>query len=146
MKNSLRQKPDRGFHRVLAEIQRTRREEDRDRRLRSPAAGAAFPFVESETHEALDWRDESDFFVDDEPPPAESENLLSDSPEAIALELGLDRMLSEEELSRARRRFMWRNHPDRCSEAQRPLADRRVAVANMLIDRARAKLDGARRR
>jgi hypothetical protein len=41
---------------------------------------------------------------------------------------------------------MWRNHPDRCSEAQRPLADRRVAVANMLIDRARAKLVGARRR
>jgi len=146
MKNPLRQKPDRGFHRILADIQRARREEERDRRLRSPAAGAAFPFVESETREAPDWRDEADFFIDDEPPPAESERLLSDSPEAIALELGLDRTLSEEELNRARRRFMWRNHPDRCSEAQRPLADRRVAVANMLIDRARAKLVGARRR
>ncbi|HLH48121.1 MAG TPA: hypothetical protein VKV96_02165 [Roseiarcus sp.] len=146
MKDPLRQKPDRGFHRVLADIQRARREEERDGRLRSPAAGAAFPFVENETHEAPDWGNEADFFIDDEPRPAENERLLSDSPEAIALELGLDQTLSEDELNRARRRFMWRNHPDRCSEAQRPLADRRVAVANMLIDRARAKLARARRR
>jgi len=43
-------------------------------------------------------------------------------------------------LTRLRRRYMWANHPDRCADAPRERANRRVGIANMLIDRARAAL------
>jgi hypothetical protein len=133
------------FHRILADVQRSRRREHEDGSpLVNPAAGAAFPFVESEAGPPAAWQDALDFFVESEEPVSiELDARLSDDPEAIARELSLDRLSSEEDLNRARRRFMWRNHPDRLPESQRALADRRVAVANMLIDRAVAKLDGA---
>ena len=35
---------------------------------------------------------------------------------------------------------MWVNHPDRRPDAPRELANRRVAIANMLLDRAEAAL------
>ncbi len=41
---------------------------------------------------------------------------------------------------------MWANHPDRRPDAPRELANRRVAIANMLLDRAEAALAGKRRR
>jgi hypothetical protein len=70
---------------------------------------------------------------------------MSDNPDAIAAELGLARALTREQLKRARRRFMWENHPDRHPDAPRDLANRRVAIANMLIDCAEEALrkDGA---
>lgn len=70
---------------------------------------------------------------------------LSDNPESIAAELGLSRAHTRDQLKRARRRFMWENHPDRRLDAPRDLANRRVAIANMLIDRAEQALrkDGA---
>ena len=65
---------------------------------------------------------------------------LSDDPESIAAELGLADAHSHDELNRARRRFMWDNHPDRRPDAPRELVNRRVAIANMLIDRAHRAL------
>ena len=66
-------------------------------------------------------------------------------PDSIAAELGLTRAHTREQLKQARRRFMWENHPDRHADAPRDLANRRVAIANMLIDRAEKALreDGA---
>jgi hypothetical protein len=88
-----------------------------------------------------------------EPPPieptaprAEPAAPLSDDPEAIAAELGLSDAPTLADLSRARRRFMWANHPDRRPDAPRELANRRVAIANMLLDRAEAALAANRRR
>jgi hypothetical protein len=66
----------------------------------------------------------------------------SDDPAAIAAELGLSDALSPAALNRARRRFMWENHPDRRPDLSRELANRRVAIANMLIDRALARPRG----
>ena len=66
----------------------------------------------------------------------------SDDPAAIAAELNLSDALSPEALNRARRRFMWENHPDRRPDLSRELANRRVAIANMLIDRALARPGG----
>jgi hypothetical protein len=57
-------------------------------------------------------------------------------PDVIAAELGLAWAMSRDDLKRARRRFMWENHPDRRPDAPPELANRRVAIANMLIDRA----------
>ncbi len=56
--------------------------------------------------------------------------------EDIAAELGLHNPKTMAELLRARRRFMWDNHPDRRRDLDRDLANRRVAMANMLLDRA----------
>ena len=71
---------------------------------------------------------------------------LSDDPDAIAAELGLSGVPTLADLSRARRRFMWANHPDRRPDAPRELANRRVAIANMLLDRAEAALTANWRR
>ena len=71
---------------------------------------------------------------------------LSDDPDAIAAELGLSGAPTLADLSRVRRRFMWANHPDRRPDAPRELANRRVAIANMLLDRAEAALTANRRR
>ncbi|WP_158815853.1 hypothetical protein [Methylocapsa sp. S129] len=70
----------------------------------------------------------------------ESRRPAGDTAEAILDELGLSENLTYEELNQARRLYMWRNHPDRHDEAQRESATRRVAIANMLVDRAQARL------
>ena len=136
----------RAFSRVLADVGRSGgASSHRAGRALNPAANAAFPFIDGEADDSAPV-DPTDWFVElDEPLPIESDEPLSESPEAIALELGLDRAVSEEDLSRAKRRFMWRNHPDRRGQSQRGNANRRVAIANMLIDRARAKLAAGRR-
>jgi hypothetical protein len=79
-------------------------------------------------------------------PPVEPAAPLTDDPDAIAAELGLSGAPTLADLSRVRRRFMWANHPDRRPDAPRELANRRVAIANMLLDRAEAALAANRRR
>jgi len=59
-------------------------------------------------------------------------------PEDIAAELNLTTLRTKADVARARRRFMWDNHPDRRKDLDRELANRRVAVANMLLDRVLA--------
>ena len=85
-----------------------------------------------------------------EPPPAaprfEPAAPLTDDPDAIAAELGLSGAPTLADLKRVRRRFMWANHPDRRPDAPRDLANRRVAIANMLLDRAEAALAANRGR
>ena len=71
---------------------------------------------------------------------------MTDDPDAIAAELGLRGAPTLADLSLVRRRFMWANHPDRRPDAPRELANRRVAIANMLLDRAEAALAVKRRR
>jgi hypothetical protein len=91
--------------------------------------------------EALAWFEEQE----EPPPPLPEQRLPKDeSPEGILRELGLTDRFTREEIGRARRLFMWRNHPDRHGEAERENATRRVAIANMLLDRAQARLAGER--
>ena len=59
-------------------------------------------------------------------------------PEDIAAELSLTALRTKADVARARRRFMWENHPDRRKDIDREIANRRVAVANMLLDRVLA--------
>ena len=73
-----------------------------------------------------------DFARDSAPP----EPLPSDAMDAIASELDLPGNADSASLRRLRRRFLWANHPDRRPDLPRDLANRRVAIANMLIDRA----------
>jgi len=91
--------------------------------------------------QALDWVAESQEAV---PAPAVA-GPPSDDPDAIAAELGLSSAVTYDQLNRARRRFMWNNHPDRRPDAPRELANRRVAIANMLVDRAQGALARGRR-
>ena len=84
--------------------------------------------------------------LDSVAPPAEPVAPLTDDPDAIAAELGLGAAPTLAQISIVRRRFMWANHPDRRPDAPRELANRRVAIANMLLDRAEAALAVKRRR
>jgi hypothetical protein len=54
----------------------------------------------------------------------------------LAEELRLSPDLSVEELRRLRREFAIYNHPDRVTASERELATRRMALVNVLIDRA----------
>jgi hypothetical protein len=98
-------------------------------------AGAEFP-TDERWDQALDWI-EAPQEAASAPKPAA---LPSADPDAIAAEIGLTRALTHEELKRARRRFMWNNHPDRRPDVPRELANRRVAIANMLFDKAQQAL------
>lgn len=80
----------------------------------------------------------------DPPPPRPAPPRPNARPEDIAAELGLAELKTSVDVAQARRRFMWDNHPDRRADLDRELANRRVAIANMLLDRALAVL--ARRR
>jgi hypothetical protein len=79
------------------------------------------------------------------PTSAAREPLPQGDIEAIRGELQLAALATRAELQQARRRFMWANHPDRRPDLPRDLATRRVATANMLIDRALRDLGPARR-
>lgn len=70
-----------------------------------------------------------------------AETLPSTEPKAIAKELGLDsNVVPAEELSRRRRTFAFRNHPDRVAPHLREVAMVRMQVANSLIDEAERKV------
>jgi hypothetical protein len=84
---------------------------------------------------AAAWTPEADPPPPPAPPPAPAPLRLSAAPEAIAEVLNLNALTSLAEVAQARRRFMWANHPDRRPDLDRDLANRRVAVANMLLDR-----------
>jgi hypothetical protein len=56
--------------------------------------------------------------------------------QAVALELQLSDTLEPAELERMRRRFAYRNHPDRVGPTQQARALQRMTVANALIDQA----------
>jgi hypothetical protein len=89
---------------------------------------------------ALAWVPESE-----EPEPAPAKPSPPPSPPCpppsvdlkdIGRELRLSETATVDELNRSRRRFCWENHPDRHPEWPDRVANRRVAIANMLIDRA----------
>lgn len=64
----------------------------------------------------------------DRPKPQKTED------EAIAEELGLSPDLGAIDLKRIRRDFAKKNHPDRFEPPERSGAERRMSIANMLID------------
>jgi hypothetical protein len=94
---------------------------------------------------ALDWTDEP---TDPAPPPQtpshEPAGRSGDTSIEIAAELGLSAALTPDQLTSRWRDFVWRNHPDRQPSAAREVANRRVAIANTLYDRARRELTKAR--
>jgi hypothetical protein len=139
------------FERVLDEVERSDGRPVRvGRSLGHPFATFSAP-IDSRPGESLAPSERWDRALDWIAEPHEAAGVarppvaLSDNPDSIAAELGLSRVLTRDQLKRTRRRFMWDNHPDRRPEIPRDLANRRVAIANMLIDRVEAALlkDGA---
>jgi len=61
---------------------------------------------------------------------------LTTDPQAIAAELAISDRMGIADLNRLRREFARANHPDRCLDAERHDATRRMMIANMLIDSA----------
>jgi len=143
------------FGQILDTLGAPRRDETPDRVFANPLASAIAPIpleaasvpgVKNLWDHAFAWmldrapEASPDFCDRTTPGPAAPAPAPSDDAETIAAELGLTSASTRDELHRARRRFMWRNHPDRRPEMAPGLANRRVAVANMLIDRALERL------
>jgi hypothetical protein len=142
------------FGSVLAEVESGGGDPDRIARPLGYPFAAVDPPAETADSPTSAW-DQALAWVEaaGEPPPVEPAAPrvepaapLTDDPDAIAAELDLGDAPTLAELSRVRRRFMWANHPDRRRDAPRELANRRVAIANMLLDRAEAALAAPRRR
>jgi len=95
---------------------------------------------------AAAWTPEADPPPPRPAPPATETPKPSARPEAVADELGLAGLKTPADLAKVRRRFMWDNHPDRRKDLDRELANRRVAIANMLLDRALAAMQRRRAR
>jgi hypothetical protein len=137
------------FGNILEALDAPRRGGGSERRFANPLSTATAPIpadagddpgVENLWDHAFAWALDRAPDVPPEPPPVDLEvPLPSDDPESIATELELASFSTSDEFHRARRRFMWRNHPDRRPEIPAALANRRVAIANMLIDRALKK-------
>jgi hypothetical protein len=75
---------------------------------------------------------------------SETKGPCEDNQEAIASEFGIGGALTERQLTRRWRAFVWRNHPDRQPPDARERATERVAIANTLYDRARSELTKGR--
>lgn len=71
---------------------------------------------------------------------------LSVDPAEIGRELGLESVSDAAALLRIRRKFAFRNHPDRMPQHMRQRAMLRMQIANMLIDEARRKMARSPRR
>jgi hypothetical protein len=150
---SMAQRNDSTFSRVLDEVVRS---DDSERRFGRAGMPHGYPFatlappVQSDASrecgpserwdQALDWIAEPQ----DAASAPDMAGAPSDNAALIAAELGLTGALTHDELNRARRQFMWNNHPDRRPDVPRELANRRVAIANMLVDRAQSALTGRR--
>ena len=94
---------------------------------------------------ALDWTDEpTDLAPPPQNPSREPAGRSGDTSIDIAAELGLSAALTLDQLTSCWRDFVWRNHPDRQPVAARERANRRVAIANTLYDRARRERDKVR--
>lgn len=72
-------------------------------------------------------------------------HLLRLLPDEIAADLGLTPLDTIASLQDKRRAFARANHPDRVHEVHRHLANERMTVANLLIDRAIARLSAGHR-
>lgn len=139
------------FQDVLEGIRR--REEIEDDRLadeivaRRFSAAASFVGIErSEADADRLWDRAATFTPYEEDSALPEPEPASEDPAAIAGELGLGFDLSAAQLQAARRRFMWLNHPDRRKDIPADLANRRVAIANMLIDLALSRPQARARR
>jgi hypothetical protein len=133
------------FRRILDEVRGTDRAEPAPAAGRAsfanPLARAAPPIAERADRSvgASPRWDQAWAFVDDLDAPGgdpAARDMPGDHLEALARELGLCEARDRKDLRRIRRRFMWLNHPDRRPDLPREFANRRVALANMLIDRA----------
>jgi hypothetical protein len=144
--------PEAEFRRILAEVRRAEALQEgrprQDGELATPAPSlsleALFSLDDAQARTpggASHWAAAMAFLEELEEPAAPAPRQpKAESPEAILAELGLSERLTLAEISQLRRLYMWRNHPDRHSEAERENATRRTAIANMLLDRAQARL------
>jgi hypothetical protein len=138
---------DSAFSHILDEVERL---DEGERRLGSveAALGRSFasfaapfaPDAKGQYGPSEGWDQALDWVAEPQEPAPAVARPPSDDPDAIAAELGLSSALTYDQLNRARRRFMWNNHPDRRPDVPRELANRRVAIANMLVDRAQGAL------
>jgi hypothetical protein len=134
------------FEHLLSGLQHSQASPARDsaapETFANPFAGAALPIGDEAADPGVAdlWDRAAAWAPDSEGDEAPKFADPSDDVEAISKELGLTNASTREEILGARRRFMWKYHPDRRPEISGNSAGRRVAVANTLVDVALAAL------
>jgi hypothetical protein len=142
---------DDAFQRALDEARRRDREpsDEESGAAGGPRVRASFEFGlgsgsggEARFGLALDWTDEPTDQAGSQAATsaAEAAPNPADTSAEIAAELGLSAPLTPDQLASRWRDFVWRNHPDRQPLHARERANTRVAIANILYDRARRQL------
>lgn len=130
------------FEHLLSGLQRSRASPEPDpaapETFANPLASAALPIGDEAADPGVAdlWDYAAAWAPDSEADEAPASPAPGDDVEAIAKELDLANASTRGEIHRARRRFMWKYHPDRRPDISADSAGRRVAVANMLVDRA----------
>ena len=113
--------------------------------VRASRSGGWFPFfaIDAETVIAPDVGGSALYYAD------EANDLVApivdiEDEDRIAVELDLDSVTTFADLARTRRAFALRNHPDLFHPRLRAMANRRMQLANMLLDRRRGKIEAGR--
>lgn len=113
--------------------------------LGASRSGGWFPFfaIDAETVTAPDVGGSALYYAD------EANDLVApivdiEDEDRIAVELDLDSVTTFADLARTRRAFALRNHPDLFHPRLRAMANRRMQLANMLLDRRRGKIEAGR--
>jgi len=139
------------FREILETLEAPETDARRDNGFANPLSTAAGPISDGCDQPGAEnlWEHAFAWAVESRPPDAPREPPVapgaaraapSEDAETIAAELGLTSASTRDEIRRARRRFMWRNHPDRSPDIPTGLANRRAATANRLVDRALREL------
>jgi hypothetical protein len=126
---------DRGFDQVLEAVERAATSETGER------AAAAYRgrivlecLLEQAEHAARPSHDALTELYVERPQPVPAPGPADYA--SVAEELGLRPGLTPRELNASRRAFALANHPDRVPHPHRDEATRRMAIANILVDRA----------
>ncbi len=126
-------------------------DEATDAALQSPGnreatrQGRWFPLFATggETVGSLDMGDAAAYYREEADDLADPIVEIEDE-DRVAAELDLDSVATLADLARARRAFALRNHPDLFHPRLRMIADRRMQLANMLLDRRRREIEAGR--
>lgn len=106
--------------------------------------GRWFPFfaTDAETAAALEAKESA--YYSEEADNSAAPIIDMEDEGRIAVELDLESVATLAGLARARRAFASRNHPDLFHPRLRALANRRMQLANMLLDRRRREIAAGR--
>ena len=112
-------------------------------RASRPAQWFPLFVVDTETDTSPDGGDSAAYYAEADDNALAPRVEIEDE-DRIVVELDLGSVATLADLARTRRAFALRNHPDLFHPRLRAIADRRMQLANMLLDRRRREIEAGR--